>query len=437
MVRTNRRDFLKTTGVVAAGFWVSGTPAQERPSANNRLNIAVVGCGGRGNDDLNAVAGTENIVALCDADERRAGGAFGRHPNATRYADFRQMFERQRNIDAVVVATPDHSHFLPTMMALRAGKHVYCEKPLTHSVWEARQIKEEAGRHRNLATQMGNQGTAGDGLRTGVEVIRAGAIGDVREIHVWTNRPIWPQGMRERPAGEAVPAGLNWDVWQGPAPQRDYNHAYLPFSWRGWWDYGTGAIGDMACHTMNLPFMALRLGAPTRITATPRNPVNDISPPEGCTIVFEFPARDPMPACRMTWYERGTPPAELFQGERPSGSGSLMIGARGTMYSGEDYGGRWKLLPEAQFRDFRNPAPTLARVGGQHHQEWLRACKGNGTPMSNFADYACQLTETALLGNVALRTGQPIVWDSANLRATDLPAADRYIRREYRQGWTL
>jgi predicted dehydrogenase len=436
MVRTNRRDFLKTTGALAAGVWVSGTPAQERPTPNNRLNIAVVGCGGRGGDDLGAVAGTENIVALCDADERRGGGAFQRHPMATRYSDFRQMFDRQRNIDAVVVATPDHSHFLPTMMALRAGKHVYCEKPLTHSVWEARQVKEEAARHRNLATSMGNQGTAGNGLRTGVEVIRSGAIGDVRELHVWTNRPIWPQGMTRRPAGEAVPTGLNWDVWLGPAPQREYNHAYLPFTWRGWWDFGTGAIGDMACHTMNLPFMALRLGAPTRVTATPRTPVNDIAPPEGCTVVYEFPARDPMPACRMTWYERGTPPAALFQGERPAGSGSLIIGSRGTMVSSDDYGQNWKLLPIANYRDFHNPAPTLPRSPG-HHAEWLRACKGGAAPMANFADYACQLTETALLGNVAMRVGRPINWDSANLRATGLPAADRFIHNEYRHGWTL
>ena len=440
MIRTNRREFLKTSaaaGVITTGFWLDGaTRAQERPSANNRLNVAVVGCGGRGEASVSACARTENIVALCDADENRARAVFNRFPNATKYQDFRQMFDRQRDIDAVCVATPDHCHFLPTMRALRADKHVYCEKPLTHSVWEARQIKEEAARRPRIATSMGNQGTAGGMFRTGVEVIRSGAIGDVRELHVWTNRPIWRQGMTAYPAGQQVPETLNWDVWQGPAPARDYNRAYLPFSWRGWWDYGTGAIGDMACHTMNLPFMALRLGAPTSVTATARQQVNEISPPEGCTIVFEFPERNNLPACRMTWYERGTPPAELLHGQRASGSGSLIIGSRGTMYSSDDYGNSWRLLPMENFREHRNPEPTLPRSPG-HHEEWLRAAKGGAAPMANFADYACQLTETALLGNVALRTGQPINWDSANLRARDLPAADRYIRREYRQGWTL
>jgi predicted dehydrogenase len=283
---------------------------------------------------------------------------------------------------------------------------------------------------------MGNQGTATNGLRTGVEIIRSGALGDVRVVHLWTNRPIWPQGQRRPTATPAVPATLDWEQWLGPASQRPYHNSYLPFNWRGWWDFGTGAIGDMACHTMNLPFMALRLGAPSTIQAQVPGGVNPDSPPVGCTVTYQFPARENLPACQLVWYERGRPPMELMLGQQPGGSGCLIIGSRGTMYSGSDYGDSYRLLPEANFRDYRPPQPSLPRSPG-HHAEWLRACKGGAAPMSNFADYACQLTETALLGNVAMRVGEQIRWDSANLRATGLAAADQYIRREYRKGWTI
>jgi predicted dehydrogenase len=312
-------------------------------------------------------------------------------------------------------------------------------------------MREVALRY-GVATQMGNQGTSNNRFREGVEFIRSGALGPVREVHVWTNRPIWPQGMTRAADGEQVPDGVHWDLWLGTAPQRPYNRAYMPFAWRGWWDFGTGAIGDMACHTMNLPYMALNLGAPTAVSATARQQINDQAPPEGCSIVYEFPERtvpsgggrahtERLPAVRLTWYERGYPNRELFrgavrEGQNPHESGFLVIGERGTMYSPHDYGGSWRLLPEEQFRDQQPPAPTLPRSPG-HHAEWIRACKSGPAALSNFVDYAGPFTEAVLLGNVALRAGMRIEWDSRNLRVTNNQDANRFVRREYRRGWEI
>jgi predicted dehydrogenase len=369
----------------------------------------------------------------------------------TKYTDFRQMLDKQKDIQAVVVATPDHTHFHASASAIRMGKHVYCEKPLTHSVWEARQLRELALKHK-VATQMGNQGTSNNGLRYGVEIMRSGAIGEVREVHVWTNRPIWPQNVNRPAARQEPPKTLNWDLWLGPAPERPYNGerqankhpTYAPFNWRGWWDFGTGALGDMGCHTMNLPYLGLRLGAPSSISADVQGKVNAETGPEGCTITYEFPARaaEParegiprpaMPACRLMWYERRRPAAELLQGIKPGGSGCLIIGSRGKIYTASDYGDNIQLLPSPDIRDYRLPSPAMPRSPG-HHAEWIRACKGGPPAMSNFVDHSGQLTETVLLGNVAIRVGQRIVWDSAKLQA-NVAAAAQYIRREYRKGW--
>jgi len=447
MRRLNRRDLLKTTtlagtGILAAqwGFWPGDAKADEprRLGPNDRLNVAIIGAGGRGAANLGSIAPTENIVALCDVDENRAAASYRRFPQVAKYHDFRVMLDKQRDIDAVVVSTPDHQHAVASAAAIRLGKHVYCEKPLTHDVWEARQLRELATKQR-VATQMGNNGTASNGLRTAVEIIRSGAIGDVREIHVWTNRPIWPQNIAQRPKGEQTPKGLNWQLWLGTAPDRQYNRAYVPHDWRGWWDFGTGAIGDMACHTMNLAFMALNLGAPNSIIADLATPLNPETAPEGCTVTYQFPARrnlppgqGELPACRLLWYERRRPTVELFMGEKPPGSGCLLVGSKGTLYSPSDNGDSHRLLPLNSFRDYQAPKPSLPRSPG-HHAEWIRACKGGPAAMSNF-DYAGPLTEMALLGNVAIRAGGRVTWDAVNLRAT--PAqAQRYIRREYRQGW--
>jgi predicted dehydrogenase len=455
MARRTRREFLQASALAGVGFWVVGTEAaQRRPGPNERLNVAFIGAGGRaaGNlwRDADAVSKTDNIVALCDVDENRAREAFKRFDSVPKYQDFRVMLDKQKDIDAVVVSTPDHQHAVAAAMAIRLGKHVYCEKPLTHDVWEARELRLLAAKHK-VATQMGNQGTARDGLRTGVEVIRSGAIGEIRVVHVWTNRPIWPQNIAQRPKEEPPPKGLNWDLWLGTAPYRPYGRfknekgqlvSYAPFNWRGWWDFGTGAIGDMACHTMNLPFMALNLGAPTTVVADLATKLNSETAPEGCTVTYEFPARPnlppgrgTLPACRLFWYERRRPPEELFQGQKPARSGILMIGSKGTLYSANDNGTTYLLLPEANFKGYKPPTPTLPRSPG-HHAEWIRACKGGPPAMSNF-DYAGPLTETALLGNVAMRAGQRLQWDAAELRAVGCPEADHYIRRQYRKGWSL
>ncbi len=439
--KVSRRRFLQASSAsaVAAGFWLTGGVTESHARQNDpmrRLNVAVIGAGGQGGGNLNNVARTENIVALCDVDQARAANSFNAHPNAAKFADFRVMLDRQRDIEAVIVSTPDHVHAHASIMAMRMGKHCYTEKPLTHSVWEARQMKLVARANR-VATQMGNQGTSNNTLRESVEVVRAGAIGEVREVHVWTNRPIWPQNI-ERPAEpQEVPATLNWDLWIGPAAMRPYHRAYAPFAWRGWWDFGTGALGDMACHTMNMPYMALSLGAPIAVSADVAHRVNNETAPMGCTVTYEFPARGNMPACRLFWYERRLPPRELFQGQNPSGSGMLLIGSRGTIYSDSDYGGSRRMLPNEAFANYQPPTPTLPRSPG-HHAEWLRACKGGPPALSNFVDYAGPLTEMVLLGNVAMRAaGQRLEWDSTNLRVTNVAAANQYIRREYRSGWAL
>ncbi len=453
--KVTRRQLLKAGSVsaAAAGFWLTGGVTESfaaQPGANERLNIAVIGCGGQGGGNASQqVVRAENIVALCDVDANRARTVFDRYPKAPKYTDFRVMYEKQKDIQAVIVSTPDNTHFHATAMALQRDKHVYTEKPLTHDVWEARQLKILAAKHK-VATSMGNMGTASNGIREAAEVIRSGAIGEVREVHVWTNRPIWPQGI-DRPKGRPeVPKTLSWDLWLGPAPERPYNPAYVPFAWRGWWDFGTGALGDMACHTMNLAFMALRLGAPSSISAEVVGGVGtDSCPARGVTVTYEFPARgNGMPACRLYWYEspyqpnvpaakrvHRRPPAAVLEGvASPSDSGCMLVGNKGKLYSGSDYGSSYPLLPRADFADYRPPQPTIPRSPG-HHAEWIRGCKGGAAPMTNFVEYSCPLTEIVLLGNVAMRTGQRITWDSEKLQAIDLPAAAQYIRRTYRKGW--
>lgn len=459
----DRRDFLKLSGLAGAGFWIAGrSSAQESKSPNEKLNIAIVGAGGRGAGNLDGVK-NENIVALCDVDEERAKDAFNKFPKAKRYHDYRKMLEEMdKEIDAVVVSTPDHQHAPVSLMAMRMGKHCYCEKPLTYTVEEAR-LMAQVAREKKVATQMGNQGTSNDGLRQAVEVVQSGAIGLVTEVHVWTNRPVWPQGATaladhkgiQRVVGAdvqkpAVPKGLNWDLWLGCASMRPFDPCYVPFKWRGWWDFGTGALGDMACHTANMAFMALQLGAPTSVEAV-SSEVNPFTAPEWTTITFQFPARKvqtlngqtiDMPAVKLVWYDgtiggkRNLPPAELVYGEKVPSSGSLLVGHKGVLFSPNDYGAAFVLLPKEKFEGYKAPEPWIERSPG-HHAEWIRACKGGPAAMSNF-DYAGPLTEFVLLGNVATRVGKTIEWDSDSLRATNAPEADQYIRRQqYRKGFEI
>jgi predicted dehydrogenase len=453
--KMNRRRFIKASAAAAGvGYFavadITESRAQRQNDPMNRLNVAVIGAGGRGSASVSGLS-SENIVALVDVDDRMAANNFKKYQKAAKYKDYRVMFDKQKDIDAVAVCTPDHHHAFAAMIAMKLGKHVYVEKPMAHDVWEVRQMRDAAVKYK-VATQMGNQGTNADSFRQGAEIVRSGAIGDVREVHIWTNRPIWPQGMTKRPPRSDVPKTLDWEQWIGPAPMRDFSGGagrgpYVDFNWRGWWDFGTGAIGDMACHTMNLPYMALRLGAPTSVVAETDDPVGNESPPsgspgngaprKGLMVTYEFPARGKLPALTLKWYEVRRPPAELLQGQKLGGSGMVMVGSKGSMYSPDDYGARHVLLPTKAFEGYQAPAPSIPRAGTNHHGEFIRACKGGVPAMSNFPDYAAQLTEIALLANAAIRVGKKIDWDAQNLRARGLDAANQYIHREYRKGWSL
>jgi predicted dehydrogenase len=445
---STRRDFLKSAALAGAGVVFANAagcsllrPRPRYRSPNEKLNIACIGAGGRGGANVNAMS-EENIVALCDVDSKRAAGSFEKFPDAERFTDFRRMFDKlHRTIDAVVISTPDHMHALPAVMAMEQGMHVYCEKPLTHDVFEARLLAETARKY-GVATQMGNQGTSSDGLRRGVEAIRSGVIGPVREAHVWTNRPVWPQGMDRPTETPEVPEHLDWDLFIGTAPFRPFHPAYHPFKWRGWWDFGTGALGDMGCHTANMAFMALGLGSP--VSAEARN--SDFSRdsfPTWSVITLDFPARGELPPVKWTWYDGSDQKPDwviekiksLIHGEEMAGSGSVLIGDKGTLYSPNDYGTEWVLLPKEKFEGWTAPEPTLPKSPG-HHKEWIEACKGGPPAMSNFS-YAGPLTETLLLGNVAMFAGHRIEFDGKRCRVTNCEFADSLIRREYREGWDL
>ena len=441
-----RRDFLRDTTLVGFGFWVAGGLAlAESRSANERLNIACVGVGGKGSSDTDQAGKHGYIVALCDIDETHLNDKARNFPHAARYTDFRQMLER-KDIEAVVVSTPDHTHAAASLMAMRLGKHVYCQKPLTHTVYEARLMRETAAKYK-VATQMGNQGTAENGLRRAVEIIQDGVIGPVREAHVWTNRPIWPQapGITARPKETpGVPTHVHWYEFLGPSPDRPYHPAYHPFAWRGWWDFGTGALGDMACHTANMAFMALKLGYPTTVYAE-SGEINPETYPAWAIVHYEFPEREGMPPVKLTWYEgkqndqKVLPPAELTKGLKMSDSGSLLVGDKGILFSPNDYGAEYKLLPEKDFKEYKGPSERLPRNGkGDEGMkiEWIAACKGGPPAMSNFG-YAGLLTETILLGNVAMRVGKKLEWDGPSMKVTNCPEAEQYIKPEFRKGWDL
>jgi predicted dehydrogenase len=439
--RITRRRFTATaTASVFAGAYLP----RRVFGANERLNVAGIGVGGQGGGDVKDLADAGcNIVALCDVDESRAAESFQRFPKAARYTDFRVMLEKQKDIEAVTVSTPDHIHAPAAVMAMKLGKHVYCQKPLAHSVYEAR-VMADVARQMGVATQMGNQAHAGEPIRRAVELIRAGIIGPVREVHAWTNRPIWPQGMKERPPAQAVPSTLDWDLWLGPAPAREYNAAYLPFNWRGWWDFGTGALGDMACHIMDMPYWALELGAPTSVEAESEGNTAE-SAPWWATITYQFAERGDRPAVKFVWYDgyRGpdrekdpanVPAAELMDGQAPKDWDCVLIGDKGKLLFNRG-NTNWRTTPLTLAEDFAPPEPTLPRVANED-VEWIAACKGGDAALSNFS-YSGPFTEMVLLGNVAIRAGQRIEWNAEDLRVTNAPDADQYVRREYRQGWQL
>ena len=437
--RITRRGFIRTTTSAAAGIIFTGCATQKaarprRISPNEKLNIGMIGGGGKGADNLKGVIG-ENIVAICDVDEVRAAEGFKRAPQAKHYRDFRRMLDAEKSLDAVVVSTPDHVHAVAAVMAMKMGKHVYCEKPLTHSVYEARVMREVARKHK-VATQMGNQGHSYDSTRRVVELVRAGVIGDVHEVHVWSDRPIWPQGLDRPTETPPVPSTLDWDLWLGPAPYRPYNPAYLPFNWRGWWDFGTGALGDMACHCWDTAYWALELGLPETVEAESSG-VNSETAPKWSIIQYQFPARRSRPPVKLTWYDGGKLPSPgLISGAQYPKNGSLIVGEKGTIFLKDWNADRFQILPAEKFTDYKQPPQTIRRSGGQHYKEWIDACKGGPPAMSNF-DYASVLTEAVILGNVALRVGKKIEWDARDMRVKGMPEADRYIHTEYRKGWSL
>ncbi len=438
--RMTRREMLAGTAGLGTAAWLAGRvdTAVARLTPSEKLNLAFVGSGGQAAFSLDNLA-EHNIVALCDVDERQAAKAFERFPHAQRFQDYRRMLDDLHpRIDAVVVATPDHTHAPASVRAMRLGKHVYCEKPLTWSISEARLMAETVKQHK-VATQMGTQGMAEEGARLGIEVLRAGAIGPVREMHVWTDRAEgwWPQGV-DRPSGNpSVPKGLDWDLWIGTAPMRPYHDAYMPFKWRGWLDFGTGAVGDMGIHNAAMAWVGLDLGVPQSVEVIATSGVNRETHPAWSTLRFEFPARGPLPAVTMYWYDGGKqPPAALIGGQELAKNGAILVGEQGTLYSIEWTGADWHLLPEEKFRDFQLPVPSVPRSTG-HHDEWIAACKGGPPAFCNFVDFGAPLTEVMLLGNLALRTGKKIEWDAAAMQAKGHPAADAFIRPEYRQGWEL
>jgi predicted dehydrogenase len=446
-----RREFLGTTATAAAGFVivprkVLGGPGYQAPS--DTLNIGCVGVGGKGTSDIWACS-TENIVALCDADDEQMARFLTQKDNkpeyqpkydrAAKHRDFRKMLEREK-LDAITVSTPDHTHAVIAMTAMKMGKHVFVQKPLTHTIKEARLLAQEA-KKRNLVTQMGNQGHSKEGARLICEWIWDGAIGDVREVHVWTNRPIWPQGIDAPKEIPSVPPTLDWDVWLGPAPWRPYHPAYLPFNWRGWWDYGTGAVGDMGAHLVDQPFWALKLGAPATVQASSTKYTKD-SYPLAEVITYEFPARGNMPPARMIWYDGGLMPprpAVLDEGRMmgDDGGGCLFVGAKG-MIMCSTYGENPRILPEQLMRDYKRPEKTIPRSPGIM-EEWIAAIKAGKKSTTDF-DYSGSLTETMLLGNVAIRMKDAtavLQWDAVNMQVTNLPEANQFIHKEYRAGWSL
>ena len=442
--RQDRRRFLKTAAA-AGGLTLSAPAILRAKNLNEKLNIAIIGSGGRGGANMREVA-SENIVALCDVNENNLNAAAEDHPAARRTTDFRRLYDHAKEFDAVVVSTCEHTHAFATLPALQLDKHVYCEKPLTHNVWESRVIREAAGKTK-VATQMGTQIHAGDNYRRVVELIQSDAIGQVIECHVWVARAWGWQASKEesekhgdivfaqeRPTKkDPVPTGLDWDLWLGPAPVRSFHNVYFPGpKWYRWWDFGNGTMSDLGSHWIDLPFWALKLDYPRTIEAS-GPPVNPEIAPASMQVKYTYGARESLSPVELTWYQGVNKPAILSESGIPQwSSGVLFVGEKGMLLS--DYG-KHVLLPEDKFRDFQRPEPFIPKSLG-HHAEWIHACKTGAPTTCNF-EYAGWLTEANHLGNVAYRVGRKLQWDPVALQATNVPDAEPLIRREYRKGWRL
>jgi len=452
-IQLSRREWIRGVAATAAGVTlipsrlICGENANPVRAfkANEKVNVACVGVGGKGGGNLHELVGLgANIVGLCDVDSGTLAKAAKKHASARTWADFREMLEKQKEIDAVMVSTPDHMHYPAAMMAMKLGKAVDVEKPMAHTVWEARRMAETAKKYK-IATQMDNENHAHPGLRTLVEWVKADAIGTIREVHIWTNRPIWPQGIAKRPPSKPVPPKLNWDLWIGPAPYRDYHDHLHPFKWRGWWDFGCGALGDMGCHYFDSAFWGLELGQPNCFEAEQEG--NSVETgPKWSIITYQFPARKgkggpqegkDLPPVTLKWYDGNKQPPrpeELEPERKMPKNGSLYVGEKGKILVNDAASPR--LIPESKMNAYERPKPFIPRIKG-HKAEWLDAVKGGPRSGCDFELFGGPLAEVVLLGNVAVRCGKKIEWDAVNLKAKNAPDADQYIRREYRKGWAF
>ncbi len=458
-----RRAFIGGTASAIAGFTiiprhVLGGPGFVAPS--EKINIAIIGCGGQGRTNVRSLfeQGDAQIIAVADPIESQNLDGFyykglaGRLPlkaeiekhfsaktpnyKVKDYEDFRDLLEREKSVDAILCATPDHLHAYVSIRAMMLKKHVYCEKPLTHNVWEARQVAKVA-RETGVATQMGNQGHSGDFIRQTCEIIWDGAIGNVREVHAWTSASRWNKELSGRPKDEATPTGVNWDLWLGPREPRGYSAALNPVRWRDFWDFGTAPIGDFFCHNFDPAMWSLDLRQPLTIEASPVGAVDKYMAPPAGLYTYHFGPRGDKPSVKFTWYEGGLKPPRpdvMEEGDQFDGNGILFLGDKGALYS-PGWGGQPKLLPGSRDKAYQRPSPTLTRSKG-HHRDWLDACKGGPSAGSNF-EYGAALTEVGLLGLVAMRVGKKLSWDAKALKCVNAPEADAYLRESYRAGWEI
>ncbi|WP_346238542.1 Gfo/Idh/MocA family protein [Niabella insulamsoli] len=467
----SRRNFIRNAALVGAGVTIVPRHVLGRGyiAPSDKLNIAGIGAGGKGESDIAEMAKSPhvNIVALCDVDDRQAVNSRKRFPKATYYKDFREMLSKEKNnIDACTISTPDHTHAVATLAAMQLGKHVYTQKPLTHDIYEARILAQAAKKYK-VVTQMGNQGASGNGVRESKEICEAGMIGDVYEVHAWTNRPIWPQGVPKPSGNHPIPDGLDWNLWQGTAKADDYNPAFVPFNWRGFWPYGTGALGDMACHIMDPIYRILPILYPESAECSIANqwtgmnqPANNnFSCPTSSIIHLVYPRTDKKGKINVSWYDGGLlpqRPEELLPDESMGNwdGGCLFVGTKGKLLM-DCYGAKPRLLPTKLMKEKTLPKPTLKRVPEGHYLQWVNACLagyGKGETSSPF-EYAGPFTESILMGNLAIRSAmymdpsvsgwgkdpftgrKKLMWDAANMKITNFDVANQFVKREYREGW--
>ena len=443
-MKIERRDFLKSSVLAAGGVFAPGIVAAETPGiAARKLNIACIGVGGLGGNFLrDSALKNERFIAFAEVDDTQGDTIYKLYPDVPRYKDYREMIQKHvKEIDAVIISTPDHSHYHMCKFVMERGKHVYCQKPLTRTLWECRQLRELARKNPHIITQMGNQGHSLTTLRMGVEWIQSGLIGDVTEVYMWTGRS--GSGVTARPAPEIIPPELAWDLWLGSSPAVPYSGEYIRKQWRKWWDFGCGPLGDIGCHTMDLPHWALKLGTPVSVSAKFEG-CNRFGAPSKSVITYEYAAREGMPPVKLYWYDgkkNAAPRPKDLEDEREfaTGGGAYFLGTKGTLYAPGMRPESVRIIPEVKMKEVARqkllPEPWIPRISGGQFQEWIDGIRAGKQPSSSFCGDATALTEMVLLGNLALQVGKPILWDSENLKAKGIPDADKFIKPEYREEW--